>query len=206
MKEELMKMHKEMEDNVPFFSPRYQAHMVWDTSMPALLGYMGAMLFNQNNVDTAMSPVTTLYEQKVAQQLCDMLGYNIFPDKNEPLAWGHITGGGSIANMEALWASRNIKFVPLAIKAARLNRDPEVGALTLLSKEQVELGLKTPLLVYNSESQMREPTPLKDCTNWQLLNVDIDEICDLADKVIAMMKRISPVSYTHLTLPTSYSV
>ena len=51
MKEELLKMHREMEDNVPFFSPRYQAHTVWDTSMPALLGYMGAMLFSPNNVD-----------------------------------------------------------------------------------------------------------------------------------------------------------
>ncbi|KAL5253936.1 hypothetical protein ACHWQZ_G013636 [Mnemiopsis leidyi] len=194
MKRELMRMHKEMENNVPFFSPRYQAHMVWDSSMPALLGYMGAMLFNQNNTDSAMSPVTTLYERQVGQQLCNMLGYNIFPDKKEPVAWGHITCGGSIANIEALWASRNIKFVPLAVKAALLNNDPEVGALTFLSEEQVKMGLKTPLLVFNKESRKREPTPLKDCSNWQLLNVDVDEICDLAENVITTMKRISPGS------------
>ena len=194
MKQELMRMHKEMENNVPFFSPRYQAHMVWDSSMPALLGYMGAMLFNQNNADSAMSPVTTLYERQVGQQLCNMLGYNIFPDKKEPVAWGHITCGGSIANIEALWASRNIKFVPLAVKAALLNDDPEVGALTFLSEEQVKMGLKTPLLVFNKKSQRREPTPLKDCSTWQLLNVDVDEICDLSENVIATMKRISPGS------------
>ena len=193
MKHELMKMHKQMEDNVPFFSPRYQAHMIWDTSMPALLGYMGAMLFNQNNADTAMSSVTTAYEHQVVWQLCDMLGYNIFPHKNEPLAWGHITGGGSIANIEALWASRNIKFVPLAVKAALLNRDLEVGALTFLSEEQVELGLNTCLAVYNKKSKLREPTPLRDCTNWQLLNVHMDEMCDLTENVISNMRRAAPL-------------
>ena len=191
MREELLRMHKEMEQNVPFFSPRYQAHMVWDVSMPALLGYMSAMLFNQNNVDSAGSPVTTMYEKQVGQQLCSMLGYNISPEERDPVAWGHITGGGSVANIEALWASRNIKFEPLAVKAALLDEDPKVGALTFLSEEQIKVGLRTPLLVFSKESQMREPTPLKDCTTWQLLNVDVDEICDLTENVIARMKRIS---------------
>ena len=166
-------------------------HMVWDVSMPVLLGYMSAMLFNQNNVDSACSPVTAMYEKQVGLQLCSMLGYNISPEERDPVAWRHITGGGSVANNEALWASRNIKFEPLAVKAALLVEDPKVGALTFLCEEQIKVGLSTPLMVFSKESQMREPTPLKYCTSWQLLNVDVDEICDLTENVIARMKRIS---------------
>ncbi|KAL5246721.1 hypothetical protein ACHWQZ_G018814 [Mnemiopsis leidyi] len=191
MKRELMRMQREMDQNIRFSSPRYLAHMQWDLSMPALLGYMSAMLFNQNNVDISGSPVTTLYEKQVGQQLCGMLGYNIFPGKKEPVAWGHVTCGGSISNIEALWASRNIKFEPLAVKAALLNDDPKAGAPAFLSEEQIRVGLKTNLLVYSQDSQMRKLTPLKNCTTWQLLNVDVDEICDLTENVIARMNRIS---------------
>ena len=65
--------------------------------------------------------------------------------------------------------------------------------MTFLSDEQVELGLTTPLLVYNSESGRREQTMLEDCTTWQLLNVDIDEACDLVENVITLMTQVSRV-------------
>ena len=183
MKSKLMNMQKEMTNSVPFFSPRYQGHMLWDVTMPSLLGFMGAMFSNQNNVDSAASPVTTNFEQQVGKQLCDMLGYNI--DKNnakEPLAWGHIACGGSIANIEALWASRNIKFVPLAVRAALnslLNKDD-----AFLDKNQVARALDYSLEVYNITSKNIENTALKDCTAWQLLNLDIDFVCDFPETVI----------------------
>ena len=54
----------------------------------------------------------------------------------------HITSGGSVANIEALWAARNLKFSPLAVKAALLN-----DKLTFMSKEQIKVGLQTPLVL-----------------------------------------------------------
>ena len=192
MRNQLMKMQEDMKESVPFFSPRYQAHMCWDTTMPSQLGFMAAMLFNQNNVDSAASPVTTLFEQRVGQQLCDMLGYNIHYEEKEPVGWGHVTCGGSIANIEAVWASRNLKYVPLAIRAALLNEEDKIGAKHFLSKEQIQHGLSTPVLVYSKESGQRESVPIKDCSSWQLLNVDVDEICDLAETVMNQMSRIPP--------------
>ncbi|XP_063677576.1 L-tyrosine decarboxylase-like [Bolinopsis microptera] len=193
MRDCLMKMQEDMAGNTPFFSPRYQAHMLWDSTMPSLLGYMTAMLFNQNNVDSAASPVTTQYEQEVGQQLCDMLGYNIDPRSRQPLSWGHVTCGGSVANIEALWASRNLKFIPLSIKAALLNDDPLIGPLTFLSEDQVRIGLKTQLLVGNSESERRNSVALVECTTWQLLNVDVDEILDLEQTVCSRMRKLGKV-------------
>ncbi|XP_063683931.1 L-tyrosine decarboxylase-like [Bolinopsis microptera] len=205
MKEELMKMQTDMEGNIPFFSPRYQGQMNWDMSMPGLLGYITAMLCHQNNKDFATKydhknrhryeryydqnyshqtvRSTPKYEQLVGEQLCDMLGYNVFPERKEPFAWGHVTSGGSAANIEAVWASRNMKFVPMAVKSALLNADAKDGPLSFLSQAQIDEGLKTTLLVYRKESDKREATALKDCSNWQLLNVDVDEICDLVKRV-----------------------
>lgn len=47
-----------------------------------------------------------------------MLGYNTDTACALPQAWGHITCGGTVANIEAVWAARNLKFYPLAVKRA----------------------------------------------------------------------------------------
>lgn len=36
--------------SIPFWSPRYQAHMNADLTMPSLLGYFMASIYNSNNV------------------------------------------------------------------------------------------------------------------------------------------------------------
>ena len=38
------------EYSVPFSSPRYTAHMSFETSMPAITGWLLTVLFNPNNV------------------------------------------------------------------------------------------------------------------------------------------------------------
>ncbi|KAK8121519.1 Pyridoxal-dependent decarboxylase conserved domain [Apiospora kogelbergensis] len=112
--------------SVPFWSPRYNAHMNMDTTLASIIGYMSAMIYNPNNVATEASPYTTNVEREVGQQLCEMLGYN-HPDKN-PAPWGHITCDGSVANLEAIWATRNLKFYPISLKLAI-----ETGPLNFLS-------------------------------------------------------------------------
>ncbi len=47
-----------------------------------------------------------------------MSGYNIEATKDNIVSWGHITCGGTVANIEAMWAARNLKFHPLAVKKA----------------------------------------------------------------------------------------
>lgn len=91
--------------SIPFWSARYSAHMTCDTSMPAILGYLMTMLFNPNNVAIEASPITTLLEMMVGEQLCTMLRYNLNPEHPEglPVAWGHITCDGTVANLESMW-------------------------------------------------------------------------------------------------------
>lgn len=60
------------------------------------------MLYNPNNVAVEGSPMTTLVELRVGKQLSKLFGYNIDEHKF-PLSWGHITSGGSVANLESIW-------------------------------------------------------------------------------------------------------
>lgn len=90
--------------SIPCWSPRYQAHMCTDLSMPALLGYFATMLYNPNNVAFEASPLSTIAEIEVGEQLCDMFGYNVDEgDQTKPLGWGHVTCDGTIANLESIW-------------------------------------------------------------------------------------------------------
>ncbi|GAA4495877.1 pyridoxal phosphate-dependent decarboxylase family protein [Pseudaeromonas paramecii] len=114
---EFNKLLAALGSSVPFFSYRYQAHMNWDLTMPGLLGYFAAMLYNQNNVALEASPVTAQLEHEVGQDLCRMLGFDT--DEQNPVPpWGHITCDGSVANLEAMWAARNLKYYPLSLKMA----------------------------------------------------------------------------------------
>ena len=109
LRQELINLLAHLKRDIPFYSPRYIGHMLGDQLLPALVGYFAAMLHNPNNISTESSSITTVLETEVAAQLAEMIGY-------AGETWGHIASGGSIANFEALWVARNLKFLPLAAK------------------------------------------------------------------------------------------
>lgn len=91
-----------LKGSIPCHSPRYLAHMMGDALLPAQVGYLAAMLYNPNNVAQEGSPVTTELEEEVGHDLAGLLGFD--PD----LAFAHLCGGGTVANLEALWVLRNL--------------------------------------------------------------------------------------------------
>ena len=80
--------------SVPLASFRNQSHVYWDQTLPAIVGYIAALLYNQNNVSAEASPATILFEIEVGDHLCRMLGYPL-PDP-EALARGAIKPWGPI--------------------------------------------------------------------------------------------------------------
>lgn len=116
----LMGLLGELKGGVPFFSPRYVAHMNADLTMASLVAYFATMLYNPNNVAAEASPVTTRLELEVADQLAAMVGY---PGTRTGAAggarsWGHLTSGGTIANCEAFWVAETLKYLPVAVRGA----------------------------------------------------------------------------------------
>ncbi|KAF4501132.1 L-tyrosine decarboxylase [Fusarium agapanthi] len=85
-----------------------------------------AMMYNPNNVATEASPYTTSVERDVGVDLCRMLGYGygVGGEDSDVVPWGHITCDGSVANLEAIWAIRTLKFYPLSLKLAMVEGAP----------------------------------------------------------------------------------
>ncbi len=100
----------ELKAHYPFYSPRYIAHMLSEQSLPSVIGYFAGMLYNPNNVTSEAAPVTVPLEIEAGKMVAEMLGYH--PE----YSWTHITSGGTIANLEALWVARTIQFAPLVVQ------------------------------------------------------------------------------------------
>ncbi|HEX2780278.1 MAG TPA: pyridoxal-dependent decarboxylase [Gemmatimonadaceae bacterium] len=154
LSQELFGLLAELKDGVPFFSPRYVGHMASDPTMASLIGYIATMLYNPNNVAAEGSPVTTRLELQVAAQLARMFGYRA--DRQ----WGHLCSGGTVANIEALWVARNLKYLPVALRW---------GA--------EELGIASLHVVRPNGERAR----LDDLGVWELLNIAPDAALDAYD-------------------------
>ncbi len=183
--------------SAPFASMRYQGHMLWDQVIPATVGLFAAMLYNQNNVAAEASPVTTRLEIEVGNDLCRMLGYHV-PPEGAPVAgdeappgaatvapWGHITSGGTVANVEALWAARNLKLAGVALRQAIR----EVPALAPAR------ALEVPLWQGGAAR-------LVELDSWTLINLDIDALAGLPATIAAL--GIEPARLTRML--AAYSV
>jgi glutamate/tyrosine decarboxylase-like PLP-dependent enzyme len=166
------------EYSVPFFSMRYQGHMNWDVTLPALVGYFTAMLQNQNNVTIQASPATTFFEIFAGDDMCNMIGF-----KRSPLIqpWGHITCDGSVANLEALWSARELRFLPVGIKAALDEEYPQVK-----DDIKVKFGGTAVKLI--------------DLDAWQLLNLGNDEILNIPPAMAEILKQSEPQKYRGKTI------
>ncbi|HEV7517628.1 MAG TPA: pyridoxal-dependent decarboxylase, partial [Thermoanaerobaculia bacterium] len=159
---------KELRGSVPFWSYRWQSHMNWDLTMPSLIGYFATMLYNPNNVAAEASPVTTMLEMKVGDDLCRMLGYTVPPpdDTVSSRPWGHITCDGSVANLESMWASRNLKYYPVTV-AQGLKENPALAAAKYMTVPLPTGGRGV----------------LIELSGWQLLNLGIDAVLDLTARL-----------------------
>jgi glutamate/tyrosine decarboxylase-like PLP-dependent enzyme len=92
---------KRMEDNYPFFHPRYAGQMLKPPHPVAVAGYLAAMLINPNNHALDGGPATGAMEKEVVAELAAM-----FRLPSDTL--GHLTSSGTIANLEALWVAREL--------------------------------------------------------------------------------------------------
>ncbi|GMG51297.1 unnamed protein product [Aspergillus oryzae var. brunneus] len=163
--------------SIPFWNPRYQAHMCTDLSMPALLGYFMTMIYNPNNVALEASPLTTVAEMEVGEQLCHLFGYNTDPSRKDvPTGWGHVTCGGTVANLEAIWVSRNLKFYPLALRKAMsetvvVDGSEKKGPLSFVADRFVVTTCKGERKLFT------------DMSTWELLNLRPKTVLDLPQEL-----------------------
>jgi len=100
MAQGLEQLNQMLEAELPKFTPRYIGHMVSELALPAVMGHFAMLLHNPNNTCKGASKIGSQIEVEVIAMLAEMLGFD------PGLATGHITGGGTVANFEAVWRAR----------------------------------------------------------------------------------------------------
>ena len=87
--------------NYPFFHPSYAGQMLKPPHPAAILGYWAAQLINPNNHALDGGPPTSAMEKEAVDELRALVGFS-------GDALGHLTSGGTVANLEALFVAREL--------------------------------------------------------------------------------------------------
>ena len=86
-----------LQDNYPYFHPLYAGQMLKPPHPIARLAYALAMWINPNNHALDGGRATSAMEKEAVAEIASMFGWNNF--------LGHLCGGGTMANLEALWVA-----------------------------------------------------------------------------------------------------
>src|SRR3989449_9249058 len=84
-----------LRDNYPYFHPLYAGQMLKPPHPVARLAYALAMWINPNNHALDGGRASSALEKEAVAEIAAMYGWET------PL--GHLCGGGTMANLEALW-------------------------------------------------------------------------------------------------------
>jgi len=104
----LLETADRLRDNYPYFHPLYAGQMLKPPHPVARLAYALAMWINPNNHALDGGRASSAMEKEAVAELATLFGWK------EHL--GHLTGGGTMANFEALWAASRLS--PGAIVAS----------------------------------------------------------------------------------------
>jgi tyrosine decarboxylase/aspartate 1-decarboxylase len=86
-----------LQDNYPYFHPLYAGQMLKPPHPVARLAYALAMWVNPNNHALDGGRATSAMEKEAVAEIAGMFGWKNF--------LGHLCGGGTMANLEALWVA-----------------------------------------------------------------------------------------------------
>jgi tyrosine decarboxylase / aspartate 1-decarboxylase len=86
-----------LHDNYPYFHPMYAGQMLKPPHPVARLAYALAMWINPNNHALDGGRATSAMEKEAVAEIAAMFGWKEF--------LGHLCGGGTMANLEALWVA-----------------------------------------------------------------------------------------------------
>ena len=90
-----------LHDNYPYFHPLYAGQMLKPPHPAARLAYALAMWINPNNHALDGGRATSAMEKEAVAEIAGMYGWKNF--------LGHLCGGGTMANLEALWVTGQLQ-------------------------------------------------------------------------------------------------
>lgn len=97
LEEVLRATAERLKDNYPYFHPLYAGQMLKPPHPVARMAYALAMWINPNNHALDGGRATSAMEKEAVAEIAGMFGWKNF--------LGHLCGGGTMANLEALWVA-----------------------------------------------------------------------------------------------------
>ena len=91
----ILEVAERLKNNYPYFHPLYAGQMLKPPHPIARTAYMLAMWINPNNHALDGGRASSGMEKEAVAQIANMFGWETHV--------GHLTGGGTMANLEALW-------------------------------------------------------------------------------------------------------
>ena len=95
LREVLNQVAERLRDNYPYFHPQYAGQMLKPPHAIARLSYALAMWINPNNHALDGGRASSAMEKEAVSDIARMFGWDTH--------LGHLTSGGTMANLEALW-------------------------------------------------------------------------------------------------------
>jgi glutamate/tyrosine decarboxylase-like PLP-dependent enzyme len=95
--EVLSETARQLQNNFPYFHPLYAGQMLKPPHPVARLAYALAMYVNPNNHALDGGRASSAMEKEAVAHIAGMIGWDVH--------LGHLTGGGTMANLEALWVA-----------------------------------------------------------------------------------------------------
>jgi glutamate/tyrosine decarboxylase-like PLP-dependent enzyme len=127
----LLEAAERLRDNYPYFHPLYAGQMLKPPHPVARAAYALAMWINPNNHALDGGRASSAMEKEAVAQIAAMFGWREF--------LGHLTGGGTMANLEALWVAGRLQAgknndaqkITVASEAAHYTHERISGVLQL---------------------------------------------------------------------------
>jgi len=101
LREVLLETAERLQDNYPYFHPFYAGQMLKPPHPIARLAYMLAMWVNPNNHALDGGRASSKMEKEAVAEIARMFGWETH--------LGHLSSGGTMANLEALWVSGRLQ-------------------------------------------------------------------------------------------------
>ena len=101
MRRVLLEAAGRLRDNYPYFHPQYAGQMLKPPHAVARLAYALAMWINPNNHALDGGRASSAMEKEAVAEIARMFGWDTH--------LGHLTSGGTMANLEALWIAGELK-------------------------------------------------------------------------------------------------
>ncbi len=111
LRQVLNEVAERLRDNYPYFHPQYAGQMLKPPHAVARLAYALAMWINPNNHALDGGRASSAMEKEAVDGIARMFGWDTH--------LGHLTSGGTMANLEALWIAGMLKPASIIVASTQ---------------------------------------------------------------------------------------